>query len=105
MVHPTEQDFHSMDLHGDEGVLEQAQEVEAEEVAVVIVAMVPTRDLLTDHETAHQTQITMTMRNMAIMDQEAPVAVAEEDTGADGEDGPEEDTEDHLPQDHQVVLT
>ena len=98
-----------MDLAGDEEDLEQAQGVEAEEVAVAIVAMVPTRDLLTvtNHETTHQAQSTMTMRNMVIMDQEAPVVVAEEDTGADGVDG--EDTEDHLPQDHlqdhQVALT
>jgi len=93
-----------MDLAGDEGDLEQAQGVEAEEVAVTIVAMAPTRDLLTDHETAHQIQSTMTTRNMVIMDQEVPVAVAE-DTGADGADGPEEDTEDHLHRDHQVGLT
>lgn len=93
-----------MDLAGDEGGLEQAQGVEAEEVAVTIAAMAPTRDPLTDHEMAHQTQSTMTTGNMVIMDQEAPVAVAE-DTGADGADGPVEDIEDHLHRDHQMGLT
>ena len=105
MAHLTEQASHSVDLPGDEEVLVQAHAVEAEEVDMAIVAMVPTRDLLTDPERRPQTQNTLRAKIMAITvleDQEALAVVDEEDTGVDGATT---DTEVLLPQeDYQVGL-